>query len=44
MMALSPAKHLRFAWLVAPTVHAARQMQHREPYLEQQLGYCGYAK
>ena len=25
-MALSRAKHLRFAWLVAPTVHAARQL------------------
>jgi hypothetical protein len=44
MMALLPAKHLRCALLMAPPVHAARQMQRCEPYLEQQLGYCEYAK
>jgi hypothetical protein len=44
MMVLSPAKHLRCAWLMAPPVHAAQRMQHREPHLEQQLGYHESAK
>jgi hypothetical protein len=43
-MALSRAKHSRFASLVARTVHAARQLQHRQPYSKQQFDYCEYAK